>query len=229
METPSSNLRTREIPFEVLILCGVTTPWYICLLPPTVFSSSWTADVSHQRNYASRDVISAIMWLQFAFYFLLLFGVTTNQVDSSVIEGDNLCRLFDNDCGDMFNIVTRSFNYSWPLWIIPKVHFWYKDSRSRLWDTDFNDKLSWHDDVIKWKHVPRYWPFVRGIHRSPVNSTHKGQWRGALMFSLICDWINDWVNTREAGDLNCYRAHCDVTGMGFLILARRDPTYWTGP
>ena len=43
-----------------------------------------------------------------------------------------------------------------------------------------------HDDVIKWKHFPRYWPFVRGIHRSQVNSPHKGQWRGALMFSLIC-------------------------------------------
>ena len=46
-----------------------------------------------------------------------------------------------------------------------------------------------HDDVIEWKHFPRYWPFVRGIHRSPVNSPHKGQWRGALMFSLICVWI----------------------------------------
>ena len=57
-----------------------------------------------------------------------------------------------------------------------------------------------HDDVIKWKHFPRYWPFVRGIHRSPVNSPHKGQWRGALMFSLICVWINGWVNNREAGD-----------------------------
>ena len=31
-----------------------------------------------------------------------------------------------------------------------------------------------HDDVIKWKHFPRYWPFVRRIHRSPVNSPHKG-------------------------------------------------------
>ena len=40
----------------------------------------------------------------------------------------------------------------------------------------------WYDDVIKWKHFLRYWPFVRGIHRSPVNSPHKGQWRGALMF-----------------------------------------------
>ena len=70
-----------------------------------------------------------------------------------------------------------------------------------------------HDDVIKWKHFPRHWPFVRGIHRSPVNSPHKGQWRGALMFTLICARINGWVNTREAGDLRRYRAHCDVIVM----------------
>ena len=47
--------------------------------------------------------------------------------------------------------------------------------------------FSWmHDDIIKWKHFPRYWPFVWGIHRSPgTNSPHKGQWRGALVFSFI--------------------------------------------
>ena len=49
-----------------------------------------------------------------------------------------------------------------------------------------------------------------GIHRSPVQ---KGQWRGALMFSLICVWINGWVNNREAGDLRRYRAHYDLTVM----------------
>ena len=43
-----------------------------------------------------------------------------------------------------------------------------------------------HDEVVRWKHSPRYWPFVRVIHRSPVNFPHKGQWRRALMFSLIC-------------------------------------------
>ena len=53
--------------------------------------------------------------------------------------------------------------------------------------------ICYHDDVIKWKHFPRYWPLVRGIHRSPVNSPHKGQWRRALMFSLICVWINAWI------------------------------------
>ena len=74
-----------------------------------------------------------------------------------------------------------------------------------------------HDDVIKWKHFPRYWPFVRGIHRSPVNSPHKGQWGGALMFSLICVWINDWVNNSEAGDLRRYCAHYDVIVMNNFI------------
>ena len=63
------------------------------------------------------------------------------------------------------------------------------------------------------KKCPRYWPFVRGIHRSPVNSPYKGQWRGALVFSLICARINDWVNNREAGDLRRHRAHYDVTVM----------------
>ena len=78
-----------------------------------------------------------------------------------------------------------------------------------------NSQQSWssHDDIIKWKHFPRNWPFVWGIHRSLVNSPHKGQWCGALMFSLICAWINDWVNNREAGDLRCYRAHHDVIVM----------------
>ena len=67
------------------------------------------------------------------------------------------------------------------------------------------------------KHFPRYWPFVRGIHRSPVNSPHKGQWRGALRFCLICAWINGWVNNREAGDLRRQRAHYDGIIMS---------TYW---
>ena len=70
-----------------------------------------------------------------------------------------------------------------------------------------------HGDVIKWNHFPLNWPFVRGIPRSPVNSPHKGLWRGALMFSLICVWINDWVNNREAGNLRRYRAYSDVIVM----------------
>ena len=70
-----------------------------------------------------------------------------------------------------------------------------------------------HDDTIKWKHFPRYWPFMRGIHRPPVNSPHKDQWRRALMFSLIWDWTYGWVNNRDAGDLRRHCAHYGVIVM----------------
>ena len=72
-----------------------------------------------------------------------------------------------------------------------------------------------HDDVIKWKHFPRHWPFVRGNHRSPVNSPHKGQWRGASMFFLICTRIHGRVNNGEAGDLRRHRTDNKVTVMSF--------------
>ena len=90
-----------------------------------------------------------------------------------------------------------------------KVFSWFvmpdtlKKTPTQLTQTPTPHSL--HDDVIKRKHFPRNWPLVWGIHRSPVNSPHKGQWRGAFMFSLICVWIKDWVNNREAGDLRRYR------------------------
>ena len=55
-------------------------------------------------------------------------------------------------------------NFSLCYW--PITHFWYQSR---------NDTRQ-HDDVIKWKHFPRYWPFVRGIQPSPLNSPHKGKW-----------------------------------------------------
>ena len=88
-------------------------------------------------------------------------------------------------------------------------------------------KLCIHDDVIKWKHFPHYWPFVWGIHRSPVNSPHKGQWRGTLMFTLICARINGWVNNCEAGDLRRNRAHSDVIVM-LLALCEGKPLVTNG-
>ena len=83
-------------------------------------------------------------------------------------------------------------------------------------DNDLN-----HDDVIKWKPFPRHWPLMRGIHRSPVNSPHKGQWRGALIFSFICAWINGWVNNRVAGNLRRHRGHYDV-----IVLYRESWVFW---
>ena len=66
-----------------------------------------------------------------------------------------------------------------------------------------------HDDAIKWKDFPRYWPFVLGIHRSPMNSPHKGQWRGALMF-----FFNQQLSKNgDADELRRHTAHDDVIVM----------------
>ena len=70
-----------------------------------------------------------------------------------------------------------------------------------------------HDDLTKWKHFPCYWFFVRGIHWSPVDAPHNGQWCRAVMFSLICTWTNSWANNRDASDLRRHSAHYDVTVM----------------
>ena len=68
----------------------------------------------------------------------------------------------------------------------PVTYVQLRSDKTRLNISSHGTTVTKHDDVIKWKHCPRYWPFVWEIHRSPVNFPHKGQWRGALMFSLIC-------------------------------------------
>ena len=87
----------------------------------------------------------------------------------------------------------------------------------RLFILSHHVKTTVHDNVIKWKYFTRYWPFVQGIHRSPVNSPYKAQWLGALMFSLICAWTNGWINNRGAGELRRHRAHYDVTVMVYVF------------
>ena len=127
----------------------------------------------------------------------------------------------------------QCWNWSSPI-RLPKCHWsnpgvygymWYRDPQQTGDTITTQPETTRHDDVIKWKHFPRYWPFVRGIHRSPLNSPHKGQWRGALMFTLICVWINDCVNNREAGDLRRYCAHCGVTIM-YWVLGIVTRSYW---
>ena len=84
----------------------------------------------------------------------------------------------------------------------------------------------YHDDVIKWKHFPRYWPFVRGIHRLPVNSPHKSQWRGALMFSLICalnkrSSKQPWGWWFETSSRSLWR-HCKATFQFMVSTVAKD-------
>ena len=91
-------------------------------------------------------------------------------------------------------------------------------TKSRFWVSS-SSKLCLHDDVIKWKPLPRYWPFVRGIHRSPVNSPHNCLWRGGfdVFFDLRLNkrlskqWWGWWFETPSRPLLR----HCNDLGIYF--------------
>ena len=65
-----------------------------------------------------------------------------------------------------------------------------------------------HDDIIKWKPFPCYWPFVRGIHhRTKASDTE------LWCFLWSAPELSGWVNNREAGDLRCHHAHYVISVM----------------
>ena len=107
----------------------------------------------------------------FPFQFRFHFFIIIFRLQSTTIRRP-LCQRFDAE-----QAINHYLNWCCPRFITPH---------------------GVRDDVIKWKHFPRYWPFVWGIHRSPVNSPHKGQWHGALIFTLICTdtvFIFPWLST----------------------------------
>ena len=79
--------------------------------------------------------------------------------------------------------------YGWLtlLWILDAK--WMKQPAK----STSNIRGIFRDDVIKWKHIPRCWPFVR-VTRS-------------------FDVFFGWANNRDVGDLRRHRAHDDVTVM----------------
>ena len=99
-----------------------------------------------------------------------------------------------------------------PEWFTHKLEFLVQ-----CWNhvgTILTQRMSFrHDDVIKWKLFSALLAICAGNSPVLVNSPHKGQGRGALMFSLIYVWINGWVNNHEAGDLRRYCVHYDVIVM----------------
>ena len=97
---------------------------------------------------------------------------------------------------------------SFSLWQTNFMASHFKSPAIRLFVQHIIQVNSKETTTSKWKHL-----LALCAENSPVNSPHKGQWRRALMLSLICAWINVWVNNHEAGDLRRYRARCDVTVM----------------
>ena len=88
-------------------------------------------------------------------------------------------------------------------------------------------KILSHDDVIKWKHFPRYWPFVRCAGNSPATGEFPTQRPVTRSFDVFFDLrlINGWVNNGEAGDLRRHRAQYIVTIM-LLAFFQVSNTEW---
>ena len=86
---------------------------------------------------------------------------------------------------------------------------------------------SWHHDNSLVTALQMYIGWFAPVHLDtlPVNSPHKGQWRGAFMFSLICAWISGWTNSSDAGDLRSHRAYYDVIVMPWSIHYKRNASF----
>ena len=115
------------------------------------------------------------------------------------------------------------------LWV-PDLYFFNGFVLSSVVMMISTDIVKYDDDVIKWKHFPRNWPFVRGIHRSPVNSLHKDQWRGNAFIDLRPNkQLSKQSRRRWFETPSCsLRRHCDdmylipLTTFAEMYTYRRD-------
>ena len=107
-------------------------------------------------------------------------------------------------------LLTSRFPLDWPY---PIVNIYFGGGHYSNWDKHWLHKVClkwlkwysastaweymiwhhWHDDAIKWKHFPRYWPFVRGIHRSPVNYANP-----VYVVATICHQVG-WLRWGHPG------------------------------
>ena len=95
-----------------------------------------------------------------------------------------------------------------------QIHCWLH-VRNKAWFFKVYFLITW------WRHQMETFSALLALcmENWPVTGEFplKGQWRGALIFSLICAWINGSVNNREAGDLRRHHPHYDVTVMSSTL------------
>ena len=120
------------------------------------------------------------------------------------------------------NFVSRGFDVSRAL-VFPRSHVRSQDM------CNYHASGLEHKPVITpmvntwWRHQMQTFSALLALYMGNsstplVYSPRKGQWRGALMFSVICARINGWVNSGEACDLRRHRAHYDVIVMSRMKL-----------
>ena len=81
-----------------------------------------------------------------------------------------------------------------------------------------------HGGVIKWKYFPRYWVFVRELHRLILLT--KASDAELWCFPWSTPEQNGWANNQDAGDLKRHRAHYDIIVMKQYDDAFRAPSLY---
>ena len=142
---------------------------------------------SHRSNHTNFTSISMGGTVQDGDIFsasAVEISVLRKAIDISYLNYHTMCRLnfyltVVKSTWPRDELISEKLGHKWIVYCLVWSSWSHVLNRSRT-----------HDDVIKWKHFPRHWPFVRWIHWWPVYSLPKGQWREALVFSLICAWTN---------------------------------------
>ena len=86
-------------------------------------------------------------------------------------------------------------------------------------DTIIQPEKRLYGDVIKWKHFPRYWPFVRGIHRSSF-------W-GIVVIYVISYSVYMIIDLRIFQVCVLLQSTLKFTLQMQVITWKRLPHYWT--
>ena len=116
----------------------------------------------------------------------------------------------------LFDLSCRNIFLHDSCWILGKL------SLNKILQKHSNGKPWWRHQMESFSTLLA---LCAGNSLVSVNSPHKGQSRGALMFSLICSWINDWVNNREAGEMRRHPGHYDVNVMHHWFWVKLRPHY----
>ena len=142
--------------------------WFNIIIMGIIFRCVWIQrqwSATRCSSYHSARSKHPCSWCHWKNFYLVK-KVNNTRIDNDLYDVDGLVQEKRNS---IVNALKLGFSCTNPSM------YWCVFSIANL-----------RDDVIKWKHFPRYWPFVRGIHRWPANSPHKCQWRGVLTFSMIC-------------------------------------------
>ena len=142
-------------------------------------------------------------------------NITKNRYNSEMtsIKVVNCCAVLCHHLDLFLFVCSCLFVYLFVYFVILERHWWHSSTspitRKRLGYGLGLGLCKFSECFFNFQLYLSVW-LVKSV---PVNSPHNGQWRGALMFSLICVWINDWVNNREAGDLRRHLGLYDVNVM----------------